>query len=130
MNNIIEDKPQKITVIFDGICILCNGFIQWIIKRDKAQKFEFYSIDEYIKSDNPVQDVLSTIKHIDSVVVIENFKIHTKSGAMFVIVRNVHSWAKILLIFRFLSTKLLDKVYDYIARNRYKWFGKTESCKI
>lgn len=130
MNNSNLHKSEKIIIIYDGSCNLCDQTIVWIQKRDKQNIFKFISIEEYTTKDNATPEVLFTLSYINSLVVFNNHKIHTKSAAVLDIVRNIDSWIKIFLIFQFIQPKHLNKIYDYVARKRFLWFGKKSTCNI
>ncbi len=119
-------------VIFDGVCRLCNRFVNFIIKADKAGKIKFLALQklETIKlkggsiTKNELPDLYS------SVVVIDDGQILVKSSAVFAIIRHLPYPYKILLIFRILPNFLSNAIYNIVARHRYVWFGKNPQCMI
>lgn len=114
-------------LLFDGVCNLCNGFVQFVIKRDAKSKFKFASLQsktgqQYSKTFNlPTSD-------FTSFVFVENDKYYLKSSAALKVLSKLNGVWKLSLILFIFPKFLRDFVYDIIAKNRYKWFGKSESC--
>lgn len=116
-------------ILFDGVCNLCNGFVQFIIKNDKKNKFKFCSLQS--KEGRKIIDQGDdNIKNIDSVLLFTENKIYHKSTAVLKISKSLGFPYNLILASRIIPTKLRDSIYDYIAKNRYKWFGKKTSCWI
>lgn len=119
MNNII---------LFDGICNFCDSSVQFIIKRDKRALYKFASI----QSDRG-QEILR--KHhvpaeMDSIILVRNDKCYYKSSAALRICKNLKGVWKLFYCFLIVPKPLRDYLYEIIARNRYKWFGKKDSCTL
>lgn len=120
---------MKRIVLFDGECNFCNSSVQFIIKRDPAAHFLFSSLqsetgEKYVKQFNIPDDV-------DSIVLIENGKAYTKSSAALHIAKKLDGLWHLLFLFILVPRKIRDGFYDYFARNRYRWFGKTEgACRL
>lgn len=116
-------------VLFDGVCNLCNTSVQFIIKRDPYARFRFAALQ------SPVGEVLCQQYRLDptktdSVILIENGKAHTHSGAALRIARQLRGPIKACYLFIIIPYFLRDLVYNLIARNRYRWYGKKEACMI
>lgn len=122
-------QNKKNIIFFDGVCNLCNGAVTFIIKRDKKNQFHFASLQSEF-----ARDFLSGYPELppdlDSIVYVEGGKMYYKSIAAIKIALKLGGIYKMALIFRVLPRKLSNWLYDYIARNRYKWFGKRESCMV
>ena len=122
-------KGTKI-ILFDGVCNLCNGAIKFIIDRDKKRQFRFASL----QSDLGVQLLAERNidpKKIDSIILIDpNVAYYFKSTAAIEIAKGLTGLYPLMSIFLVLPETLRDMVYDFIAKNRYKWFGKNESCML
>jgi len=121
----VNDKP---VILFDGVCNLCNGSVQFILKRDKKQKFLFASLQSgygqnLLKQFNLPTDIFN------SFIFYENGKIYTRSTAALKMFEQLKGW-KWVKIFWAVPKFLRDAVYNLIARNRYKWFGKKEECWV
>lgn len=119
------DYQTKQIVFFDGVCNVCNRFVSFLLKHDTNSRFYFASLDSAAAA-----DILKLPEGIDSVVFYDKGKITVKSMAVFEILKYLNWPWKALLIFKILPVSWTDKMYDFIARNRYKWFGKRESCMI
>jgi len=118
-------KENHKIILFDGVCNLCNSAINFVIKRDKKNVFKFATLQsEYAKNLG-----LDPSK-MDSIVLIDGGNRYSKSSAALHIAKHLSSGYPLLYAFMVLPKFLRDWVYDYIAKNRYKWFGKKESCMI
>lgn len=116
-------------IFFDGVCNLCNASVQFIVNRDKAEVFKFASLQsEFAQVE--LFDEASEKRHFQSLVLrIEN-QLLTKSTAALTIARKLSGGWPLLYAFIILPKFIRDPVYDVIARNRYKWFGKRNECMI
>ncbi|NRD79528.1 thiol-disulfide oxidoreductase DCC family protein [Bacillus sp. BRMEA1] len=115
-------------ILFDGECHLCNSSVQFIIKRDRKGYFKFASLQG-----KTAQNLIKKYKMdiaVDSFVLIKNKKVYYKSTAALLVSRQLNSFWKLFSIFLFVPPMLRDLVYEIIAHNRYRWFGKTESCML
>lgn len=126
----IEKLPKdKKIILFDGVCNLCNSSVQYIIQRDAKDIFRFAALQSEIGIE--IQNYLGIAnRNIDSIVLYEPGKAYYyKSGAIIEIAKTMpyFNW---FTVFRFIPTSLCDSIYDFIAQNRYKWYGKQESCMI
>jgi predicted DCC family thiol-disulfide oxidoreductase YuxK len=118
---------EKAVVLFDGVCNFCDSSVQFIMKHDYKQKFQFASIQSEAGSQLVEQ---YNLKQMDSVFVIADGKAYVKADAPLYIVRHFKMPWKLFIVFRILPKKVRNIGYDYIAKNRYKWFGKKETCRI
>jgi predicted DCC family thiol-disulfide oxidoreductase YuxK len=122
--------PAHTIVLFDGVCNLCNHSVQWIIRHDPKGQIRFAS-----QQSEPGQALLNqqripqTAALADSIVVIEGDRVYLESGAALQIVRHLPGWSW-LYGFRHVPKPLRDWVYRVVAKNRYRWFGKQESCMV
>ena len=116
-------------ILFDGVCNLCNGAVNFVIKRDPGNVFKFTPLQEK-------QGVLLLKKHaidaqkLDSIVLVENKKVYTKSSAALRIARKMSNLWPLFFVLLIIPRFIRDGVYDFIAKNRYKWFGKKKQCMI
>ncbi|MDQ0219821.1 thiol-disulfide oxidoreductase DCC family protein [Peribacillus cavernae] len=115
-------------VLFDGICNLCNSSVQFILKRDPVAHFKFGSLQSDLGQETIERYRLS--KKLNSIVLIENDKSYTKSTAVLRICKNLKGAWKLVSILRIIPRPIRDFFYDIIAKNRYKWFGKQDSCML
>ena len=115
-------------ILFDGVCNLCNGAVTFVIKQDKTARFKFASLQS-----EAAQQLLQqhgVLKKMDSIVVIEEGKIFQKSIAALKIAKHFPWYWQWLQVFWIVPRPLRDAVYDFIAKNRYRWFGKKDVCMI
>ncbi|HEX6890201.1 MAG TPA: thiol-disulfide oxidoreductase DCC family protein [Chryseolinea sp.] len=123
------DTGGKIIVLFDGVCNLCNGTVKFIIKRDRSSKFLFASLQSDFGQTQLLRLGLDPTQ-LHSIIVLENGKFYERSDAALKIASGLARPWPALGMFRVLPRSLRDWVYDLIAKNRYKVFGKQESCMI
>ena len=127
----IQDLPQdKKIILFDGVCNLCNTSVQYVIKYDKKDIFRFVSLQSDLG-----QKILNHIginpKHIDSIVLYEpGISYYYKSTAALEIAKGLRGIFTLATVFKILPAGIRDFVYDYVAKNRYKWYGKKDACMI
>ncbi|WP_405246560.1 thiol-disulfide oxidoreductase DCC family protein [Cellulophaga sp. Asnod2-G02] len=117
-------------VLFDGVCNLCNSSIHTIIKYDKKDEFRFASIQSEIGQKLAKERHIDTTL-VDSIILIEpGIAYYTKSTAALLIGKSFGGLWSILAIFEWIPEKFRDTIYDYVANNRYKWYGKKDACMI
>ncbi len=116
-------------VIFDGVCNLCNKFVNLIIHRDKHRIFMFSPIgSEFSKK---VEERFNVdLLQLDTVVLVENEKVFIKASAVIKICSNLGFPFNLLVVFFAIPKFFRNMIYDIIARNRYGIFGKRESCMV
>lgn len=123
------DSTKKI-ILFDGVCNLCNGVIQFIIKRDKNDVFRYAPLQSELGRQLTQERGIDTSK-IDSFILIEpQVAYFIKSDAALEIARHFSGAWSLLGIFQIIPTSIRNMVYDFVARNRYRWFGRKEQCMI
>jgi len=122
-------KDKKI-ILFDGICNLCNASVQFVIKHDSKDVFRFVSLQSDL-GQRILKHIGLDAKHIDSIVLYEpGIAYYYKSAAAVEIAKNLGGFFHIGTLFRLIPNGIRDSLYDYIARNRYKWYGKNDHCSI
>lgn len=115
-------------ILFDGVCNFCNKTINFIIKQDKNKIFKFAPLQSeagvHLLEKFPLQK-----EDLDTFILVENGKAYSKStGALKLLNRLPYwKWTKILWA---VPTFLRNSIYNFIAKNRYKWFGKKEACMV
>ncbi len=125
----MKNIPQHPILFFDGVCNLCNSSIQTIIKKDHQQKFKFASI----QSDAAKEILLQSDEFnsdIDSIILLNKQRLYYKSSAILRVCKILGGVYYFLFIFWLVPKPIRDWVYDFVAKNRYRWFGKMESCMI
>lgn len=116
-------------LLFDGVCNLCNSSVQFVIKHDTQKKFTFASL----QSDAAKEILLQFGEknyNLDSIILIDSNEIYSKSSAILRVLKLLGGFYSLLYIFIIIPNPLRDWLYNYIAKNRYKWYGKRESCMI
>lgn len=123
------EETKKI-ILFDGVCNLCNGAIQFIIKRDKSDNFRYAPLQSNIGRKFLQDRNIDTAK-IDSIILIEpGVAYYTKSAAALKIGQDFGGAWKLIQILEWIPESISNFIYDLIAKNRYNWFGKKEACMI
>lgn len=116
-------------ILFDGVCNLCNAAIDFIIKRDNKARFKFGALQ-----DNTTKDLLEhfSIKkeYMDSLILIQNGKVYYKSTAALEIAKNLRGLWPLMYYLIVVPEFVRNPIYDWIAKNRYRWFGKKETCRL
>jgi len=122
--------PGKKIVLFDGVCNLCNGAVQFIVRRDTGDRFRFAALQSEVGRE------LCRARHIDTTLVDSIILIdpgtayYIKSDAALEIARDLKGTGWMPLVFGWIPLGVRDAVYDLVARNRYRWFGKKDQCMI
>ena len=126
----MKQSTAKPVLYFDGVCNLCNRFVQWIIKHDRRNVFMFASLQS--EAGEHVTDELTRLhgKAPDSLVLAWKGRYYIKSDAALQVGKIIGGFWKIVLLGFILPRAFRDKIYDWVARNRYKWLGKRDSCMI
>lgn len=116
-------------ILFDGICNLCNNAVQFVLKHDKKKLFRFASLQSDFGKSILIKYGLPT-DNFNSFVLILNGKAYTKSTAALSVAKMLSGPMKLLYGFIIVPAFIRNGVYNVIANNRYKWFGKKESCML
>jgi predicted DCC family thiol-disulfide oxidoreductase YuxK len=124
----VEKTNGQAIVLFDGICNLCNGAVQFIIRRDTAKRLKFASLQSSFAKDLLKRFSLDPL-NFRSIIFYENGMIYEKSEAVFRIASYLKGWS-FVKVFRIVPAFLRDGIYDLISRNRYRIFGKKDQCMI
>ena len=121
----IQNQP---VILFDGVCNLCSGSVQFILKRDKEKKFLFASLQS-VYGQNLLEQFNLPTDTFNSFVLFQDGKIFTRSTAALKMFQQLKGW-RWVKIFLAVPKFIRDGVYNLIAKNRYKWFGKKEECWV
>ena len=126
----IDNLPKdKKIILFDGVCNYCNDKINFIIKNDKQDVFRFVALQS--ETGQKIIKYLGIDSSIDSIILYEpGYAYFIKSEAVFRIIKHLSSAVKLLLVFNFIPNGIKNIFYDLIAKNRYNWYGKKESCMM
>ena len=122
----MENHP---ILLFDGVCNLCNGAVQFIIQRDPDGIFRFASLQSAA-----AKQVLTQFPEaptdISTIILVERGRLFTKSDAALRTARYLSGAWPSLYIFIIVPPPIRNAIYDWVARNRYQWFGKKDKCMI
>ena len=124
-----RSPPYGPVVLFDGVCNLCNGFVQFVIPRDPDGQIRFAPLQSV-----PGQELLRrhgfATADFDSIVLVEEEQTYTKSAAVLRIA-DILGWPySLACVGRFFPAAFRDWLYDVIADNRYDWFGRRDRCMV
>lgn len=127
-SNLTNTSPSPGIVLFDGVCNFCNSSVQFILKHDKTGSLQFASLQSPTGQSLLQKHAIPT--SVDSVIFVEGDTAYVKSAAALQIARYFGGIWRLLQVFRIIPAPLRDVVYDFIARNRYRWFGKRDTCML
>ncbi|MCL4109573.1 UNVERIFIED_CONTAM: hypothetical protein GTU68_061720 [Idotea baltica] len=114
-------------MLFDGVCNLCNNTVQFVIERDVDAKIMFASLQSEVGQQILTEYNLPT-NDFDSFVLLKNGKIYQRSTAALKVAAKLGTPYSLMALFLIIPEPIRDAAYSFIAKNRYKWFGKEESC--
>lgn len=122
--------PNKKIILFDGVCNLCNASVQFVIKHDKKDLFRFVALQSDL-GQQIIAHIGMNTQNIDSIILYEpGIAYHYKSDAALEIAKSLGGIFYFAGIFNIFPIALRNVLYDYVARNRYRWYGKRESCML
>ncbi|MGB0404256.1 MAG: thiol-disulfide oxidoreductase DCC family protein [Salibacteraceae bacterium] len=116
-------------ILFDGVCNLCEKSVQFVIKRDKKKKFKYASLQSNVGEKILWESNLSN-SNFDSFVFVEDGQVFTKSTAAIKVATHLGSYWPVLEVFMLIPKFLRDPIYDFVAKNRFRWYGKKEECWV
>lgn len=121
-------ENTKATILFDGICNLCNGAVDFVMKRDTEKQFRYVSLQS-----EEGQNLIACFKihpEMDSVILLKRNQVFIESEAAIEIAKMLSAPWKWAGVFRIVPLIIRNGIYRWIARNRYRWFGKRDQCRI
>ena len=124
-----DTPPPNRIVLFDGVCVFCNGSVNFIIRHDLRDLYRFAPLQSEIGKTLVAQHGLDS-HSLDSVVLIENGKAHVKTSAALRICKNLDRMWPLMYGFIVVPAFIRDVVYDIIAKHRYRWWGKLGACMM
>jgi predicted DCC family thiol-disulfide oxidoreductase YuxK len=116
-------------VLFDGVCNLCNGTVNFIIDRDPAGYFRFAPLQSAVAQEH-LSGTAAASADLDTIVLIEDGSAYVRSTAALRIARRLTAPWPLLYLFVAVPRPLRDAVYRLVAANRYDWFGKRDECRL
>lgn len=124
-----ENFDNKEILLFDGVCNFCNSSVQFIIRHERKPSLSFASLQSPTGAALLKKYGLAD-KNIDSLVYINKGRLYIKSSAALRLAGRLKGLYPLLMVFLIVPPFIRNAVYDWIARNRYKWFGKKDACMI
>jgi predicted DCC family thiol-disulfide oxidoreductase YuxK len=124
-----ENTENKGIILFDGVCNFCNSTINLVMKHDKKNYFLFAPLQSGIGQELLKKHNINSVD-TDSIILVENNKAYIKSTAALRIAKKMGRLYPLLYGMIVIPPFLRNLVYDYVAKNRYKWFGKKDSCMV
>lgn len=115
-------------LLFDGVCTLCDHSVQFVLDHDRTGAFRFASLQSAVGRELTQRCGLDD--GLDSVVLVDGDACHVRSEAAWRIARRLDAPWRWLAASRWLPRGLRDRAYDWVARNRYRWFGTREACRM
>ncbi|SHJ82186.1 Predicted thiol-disulfide oxidoreductase YuxK, DCC family [Hymenobacter daecheongensis DSM 21074] len=119
------------TILFDGVCNLCNGFVQFIIRHDAAGRFRFAALQSAGGQALLTANGLVAPAEPETVLLVEDGQIYTHSTAVLRIARGLGGgWRGLAAVGGLLPRRWRDALYRFVARHRYRWFGRQQACML
>lgn len=123
----LSSNNQHPILLFDGVCNLCSASVQWVLQRDKAGLFRYAALQSEIGGELLQRFGLDTAA-FDTVVLVDGDRVFTRSDAALEVLRRLGSAWSWLGILHWAPRPIRDTVYNWVARNRYRWFGQKQEC--
>ncbi len=120
---------EKPLILFDGVCNLCNSSVQFIIKNDPAGDFKFAALQSEIGQDILKRFNMKTDEY-GTFILYENGEIYTKSTGVLHVIKHFKNYYRFFYFFIVIPPFIRDYLYNFVARNRYRFFGKKDACMI
>jgi predicted DCC family thiol-disulfide oxidoreductase YuxK len=124
-----EENFAPPVVLFDGVCKLCNGSVNFVIRRDRKRRLKFASLQsEYGRT--VLKKHAMELNSMDSMMLLEGERLTVKSTAIIRISKYLGGAWPLCMIALVIPRFIRDFIYDIIAKNRYRWFGKYDTCRL
>lgn len=124
-----EWAKEERLIVFDGVCNWCNAWVDFTITHDPHAKFKFGTLQS-----EPAQQILTSLRlsteGFETFLLLEHGRVYTKSTAALKIMRQLSGLWSLLYIGIVIPRPFRDAIYDYIARRRYRWMGKADTCRV
>lgn len=115
-------------MLYDGVCNLCNSSVRFVLKRDKAGVFRFAALQSA-----KAKQLLAPYEMgigLDTIYLIEDGRVYDRSSAALRIMRRLRFPWPLMAVFLIVPKPLRDAVYNWVGRNRYRWFGRSNTCQV
>lgn len=116
-------------VLFDGVCNLCNGSVNWLIDHDKKNLFKFASLQSNY-GNRKIAELHLSGEYLNTVVFDNDGKVYLRSDAILHILKQLGGVYSLAAVFLIVPAFIRNYIYNWVAINRYRWFGKQDACRI
>ena len=120
---------QHPIILFDGLCNLCDGAVQFVVKHDDDKKFLFASLQSE-SGQQILKQFNLPLENFNSFVLLQNNNVYSRSTAALLVAKQLSGAIKLIYFFIIVPAFIRDWVYNWISKRRYKWFGKKEACIV
>lgn len=127
-NRLVQSTGQAV-VVFDGECAFCNRWVDFLLRYDRGDVFRFAARQSESGTAFLGQAGLPEVG-VGSIIVVEGDRVLTRSSAVLRMLNLLGFPFSLTGVFRFIPTGLRDAVYDFVARNRMRWFGRMQACRL
>jgi len=124
------DTNSHPVLLFDGVCNLCNGWVQFVMAREREPRLVFAPLQSGIGRELLAEHGLAGETRPDSLVLVEDGKAYVRSDAALRIASQLRAPWSWMRASRIVPAGLRDSIYDWVARNRYRWFGRKDECPL
>lgn len=121
-------EKQNPVILFDGVCNLCNGTVDFLLKRDRKKQFRYAALQS--ETGKALIQKYQIPEQTDSVILIKLNKAYFESDAAIEIAYILPYPWRLGIVFKIIPKYIRNKIYRWVAKNRYRWFGKRETCRI
>ncbi|MCR2802834.1 thiol-disulfide oxidoreductase DCC family protein [Paenibacillus soyae] len=122
-----EAEKRESILLIDGVCHLCQNITRYVVKHDQKRRFSFAALQSAAGKRLLSQGGFSEADW-DSFILIENGRYYTKSGAALRVMKGLGGWRSALYGLIVIPSPIRDAAYRFIAKNRYRWFGRSDVC--
>lgn len=122
-------ESKQFIVLFDGVCNLCNASVQFILKRDPDHRFKFASLQSAF-GQQKLKEYGYESNDLVSIMLVTKRGVLQRSDAALEIAKHLSGLWFLLYVFKIIPRFIRDAIYNWVARNRYSFFGKRTSCWI
>ena len=121
---------KPLIVFFDGPCVLCNRWVQWLCRHDHSDRLRFANFEHPAYQDFALLRCLPSTAPDTVIVWDQEMNYYTQASAVFQLLKTLGGAWAIFALFRFLPTALTNGIYRVVANNRYRWFGQMDHCPL
>lgn len=125
----MQEAPPRV-IFFDGVCNLCNAAVDFIIRRDKQRRFKFAPLQSPVAKDLLPGKAAVSLKGLNTIIYYRKGKVYYRSRAVILILEDLGGVYRVVRIFKLFPPRFTDLLYKLIANNRYRVFGKKETCRM